>query len=70
MAALKDYLSQALMIIKNNGNGRLLSTDSDWFEVNYETERHMISDAQLLTQYGYNTRMDRKFFNMVVSMGL
>lgn len=69
MAPLKDYLSKALRVIKN-GNGRLITTQEEWFEVDYETLGDMISDAQTLHMQGYNTCMNRKIFTMVVSMGM
>jgi len=69
MAAIKDYFTQALMIIKN-GKGRITTTQTTWFEVDYDSLRDMINDAQFLNEYGYNTCMNRKIFTMTVSMGM
>lgn len=70
MAALNKAFTQALLTIKNNGKGRLMNTDEDWFEVSYDTKREMLSDAQLLNHFGYKTQLNRNMYNMTVSLGM
>ena len=67
MAALQKIFTQALLTIKA-GSGRLLGAYETYFEVNYETVDDMLSDALVLNQQGYTTRMDRQFFNMTVTI--
>jgi len=66
MAAINKVLHQALLTIKENGNGRVLSAEENMFEADYDSINDMLADAQLLNHLGYVTRMNRKMNMMQV----
>ena len=68
MAAINKVLHQALLMIKKNGNGRIMRAYEDSFDVDYETTNQMLADAQVLNYQGYTTVLNRQLSSMSVSI--
>ena len=68
MASLKSAFTEALLILKCNGKGRVMRAGEDFVEVDYQSTSDMLSDAQQLFPLGYLTRMNRKMATMQITL--
>ena len=68
MAPVHDVFSDALMIIRGSGNGRVVASAEMEIDVDYENLSSMLTDAQMINHRGYTTKLNRQMYSMTVSV--
>jgi hypothetical protein len=68
MAVLNAAFKEGLLIIKKNGNGRIMRTNHDYIKLDYLDCESMIRDAQELNPLGYTTILNRQMYEMELTI--
>lgn len=68
MARLSTAFKEALLLVKNNRQGRVMRTDQDYVQLDYPDLKSMLTDAQQLNPLGYTTVMNRQMYEMTVTI--